>query len=73
MNGFFSECDKIHRKLWIWSHLLKKYLIENFFFSAVETMSLHCVHRDPFTEILKIKNNPVNVIKSAGNCGFGHI
>ena len=27
---FFSESDQICRKLWIWSHLLKKSLVENF-------------------------------------------
>ena len=31
MKDFFSKCDQIRKKLWIWSHLLKKYLIENFF------------------------------------------
>ena len=32
---FFSKCDQIHRKLRIWSHLLKKSLIENFVYCAV--------------------------------------
>ena len=35
MKDFFSKCDQIHRKLQIWSHLLKKYLMENFIFFAV--------------------------------------
>ena len=30
IQDFFSKCDQIRRKLWIWSHLLKKFLIENF-------------------------------------------
>ena len=30
------KCDQIHRKLWVWSHLLKKSLMENFIFCAVE-------------------------------------
>ena len=29
---FFSKCDQIRRKLRIWSHLLKKSLMENFNF-----------------------------------------
>ena len=29
---FFSICDQICRKLWVWSHLLKKSLMENFIF-----------------------------------------
>ena len=31
-NGFFSKCDQIRRKLRIWSHLLKKSLMENSIF-----------------------------------------
>ena len=36
MKDFFSDCDQSHRKLWIWSHLLKKPLMENFIFCAVD-------------------------------------
>ena len=32
---FFSKCDQIRRKLRIWSHLLRKSLMENFIFHAV--------------------------------------
>ena len=35
IKDFFSKCDQIRRKLRIWSHLLKKFLIENFTFCAV--------------------------------------
>ena len=35
MKDFFSKCHQICRKLWIWSHLLKKSLLENFIFCAV--------------------------------------
>ena len=35
IKNFFSKCDQIRRKLWIWSHLLKKSLMENFIFCAV--------------------------------------
>ena len=35
LKDFFSKCDLIHRKLRIWSHLLKKSLMENFIFCAV--------------------------------------
>ena len=31
-----SKCDQIRRKLWIWSHLLKKSLMENLIFCAVK-------------------------------------
>ena len=36
INDFFIKCDQIHRKLRIWSHLLKKSLMENFIFCAVK-------------------------------------
>ena len=32
---FFSKFDQIRRKLRIWSHLLKKSLMENFIFVVV--------------------------------------
>ena len=32
IKDFFSKCDQICRKLRIWSHLLKKPLVENFIF-----------------------------------------
>ena len=35
IKGFFSKYDQIRRKLRIWSHLLKKSLMENFVFCAV--------------------------------------
>ena len=35
IKDFFSKCDKIRRKMRIWSHLLKKSLMENFIFCAV--------------------------------------
>ena len=35
IKGFFSKCDQIRKKLRIWSHLLKKSLMENFIFCAV--------------------------------------
>ena len=32
ITDFFSKCDQIRRKLRIWSHLLKKSVVENFIF-----------------------------------------
>ena len=34
IKDFLSKCDQISRKLRIWSHLLKKSLMENFIFCA---------------------------------------
>ena len=35
IKDFFSKCEQIHKKLRIWSYLLKKSLMENFIFCAV--------------------------------------
>ena len=35
INDFFSKCDHIRSKPRIWSHLLRKSLLENFVFCAV--------------------------------------
>ena len=38
IKDFFSKCDQIRRKVEIWSHLLKKSLMENFIFCAVNIL-----------------------------------
>ena len=40
IKDFFSKCDQILRELRIWSHLLKKSLMENFTFCAVQCSDL---------------------------------
>ena len=42
---FFSKCDQIRGFLQIWSHLLNKYLVENFIFCAVYPYE-SCTHLD---------------------------
>ena len=37
IKDFFNKCDQIRSFLWIWSHLLKKFLMENFIFCTVTT------------------------------------
>ena len=39
IKDFFSKCEQIRRKLRIWSHLLKKSLMESFIFCAVNHIS----------------------------------
>ena len=56
IKDFFSKCDQIRRKLRIWSHLLKKSLIENFIFCAVSYASLDCY--------LKVRSTEYNICKS---------
>ena len=36
----FSKYDQIHRKLRVWSHLLKKSFMENFIFCAVYRVNI---------------------------------
>ena len=36
IKDFFSKCDQIRSFLRIWSHLLKKFLMENLIFCAVD-------------------------------------
>ena len=39
IKDFFGKCDQIRSFLRIWSHLLKKFLMENFIFFAVNGIS----------------------------------
>ena len=42
IKDFLSKCDQIRSFLRIWSHLLKKFLLENFIFcAACKTVTLH--------------------------------
>ena len=43
IQGFFSKCDQIRSFVQIWSHLLKKFLTENFFFCAVRANSFSVI------------------------------
>ena len=45
INDFFSKCDQIRRKLQIWSHLLKKLLMENFIFCVMPKMAQERLHK----------------------------
>ena len=38
IKDFFSKCDQIRRELRVWSHLLKKFIMENFVFCAVKKL-----------------------------------
>ena len=40
IRDFFSKYDQIRRKGRIWSHLLKKFLMENFYFCVVQYFCL---------------------------------
>ena len=48
IKDFDSKCDQTRKNLRIWSHLLKKSLIENFFFCAVLLSSKYNVKLQHF-------------------------
>ena len=47
IKDFFSKCDQIRSFVGIWSHLLKKSLMENFIFCAVWMIKILEVHSEP--------------------------
>ena len=48
IKDFFSTCDQIDWKLWIWSYLLKKSLIENFNFCAMVVVIVITLRRENY-------------------------
>ena len=55
IKDFFSKADQIRRKLWIWSHLLKNSLMENFIFCAVELAGIEFQNSQIMSEDLRNK------------------
>ena len=55
---FFIKCDQIRRKLRIWSHLLKKSLMENFVFCAVSVKrgTIKSIYRIGLIARIKFRN-----------------
>ena len=51
---FFSKCDQIRSFLWVWSHLLKKSLMDNFIFCSVIQNLLGMSFRFPIFDELYI-------------------
>ena len=57
IEDLFSKCDQIDRKLRIWSHLLKKSLMENFMFRAV-----HNAYKLSWdTKQVMVRDNKINM------------
>ena len=54
IKNFFSKFDQIRSFRWIWSHLLKKFLMENFIFCAMsrKTYCQKIILLIPFEQIL---------------------
>ena len=56
IKDFFSKCEQTRRNLWIWSHLLKKPLTENFIFCAVWSVFSSCSHNSPVSRYQIVLN-----------------
>ena len=55
---FLSKCDRIRSKLRLWSHLLKKALMENFIFCAVYFGQVEQYSMERLLEFAFILNSP---------------
>ena len=51
VKDFFSKCDQICKKFRIWSHLLKKSLLENFISYAVYQMNEYILNDEKLTQL----------------------
>ena len=60
IKDFLSKCDLIPRKLWIWSHLLKKSFMENFIFCELYFFSSNVL-----IYILQMSNDGSNEPKTS--------
>ena len=52
IKDFFSKCDQICSFLRTWSHLLKKFLVENFIFCAVTVKRVSLIVTNPIHSCL---------------------
>ena len=60
ISDFFNKCDLIGRKLQIWSYLLKKSLMKNFIFCAVQNITcLNLLAPNMVTKILLKSDSPL--------------
>ena len=72
IKDFFSKCYQIRNKQRIWSHLLKKSLMENFIFPCSVCYISNLVVF-PFYILVLGQQFIVLLRFFTGNCGFGHI
>ena len=64
IKDFFSKYKQIHRKVRIWSHVLKKPLMENFIFCAVRGVFCTVKENEKQSAIMQDKMYGKNVIIS---------
>ena len=51
IKDFFRKCDQIRRKLRVWSHLLKKSLMENLFFVQCTPLLVNAITKFPVLKV----------------------
>ena len=59
IKDFFSECYQIRRNLRIWSHLVKKFLMENFIFCAMSIPGTR-QFTESLNQLIPITNEDIN-------------
>ena len=67
IKDFFSECDQIRGFLRIWSHWLKKSLMENFIACAVQLEKRRLPTLNPACTSHKLIIHAICICKNAGN------
>ena len=65
IKGFFSRYNQIHSFPRIWSYLLKKSLIENFIFCAVQSTT--CSENSKRLQAANMKSSQMNIIFCESN------
>ena len=62
IEGSFSKCDQIFKKMRLWSHLLKKFLMENFIFLYNVTRQDISLHDTKVGQIFNFLENCVKFL-----------
>ena len=62
IKDFFSKCDQIRSFLWIWSHILKKSLMENFILCSVTCFLASHFRLHNFQRINCISSGPSSCV-----------
>ena len=70
IKDFFSKCDQIHRKLRIWSHLLKKSFMEKFIFCAMHIFPIFQLSATDRTKIWCLNNRSLFYVHLECYCKF---
>ena len=64
INDFFSKCDQVRSFLRFWSHLLKKFLMENFIFCAVRTSGTNISQTIKAPDLFDFFDDKINLMRN---------